>query len=95
MGSGTALTITLGSSDDTLSGLASAINSSGVGISANVLTDATGSRLSLVSRTSGSGGNIVVSNNSLIAAATNTLSYTGTAGIGAYPQPERFRRSRT
>jgi flagellar hook-associated protein 2 len=83
VGSGTAQTITLGSSDDTLAGLASAINASGVGITANVLTDATGSRLSLVSGTSGAGGNIVVSNNSLTAAASNTLSATVTAGSGS------------
>ncbi len=83
VGSGTAQTITVGSSDDTLAGLASAINASGVGITANVLTDATGSRLSLVSGTSGTGGNIVVSNNSLSAAASNTLSATVTAGGGS------------
>jgi flagellar hook-associated protein 2 len=66
--------------DNTLTGLASAINSSGAGITANVLTDATGSRLSLVSNTSGADGNITVTGNSLSAAASNTLSYTGTAG---------------
>ena len=80
VGSGTAQTITLGASDDTLSGLASAINSSGAGITASVLTDATGSRLSLVSGTSGAGGNIVVSSNTLSAAASNTLSAKVTAG---------------
>jgi flagellar hook-associated protein 2 len=83
MGSGTAQTITLGSSNDTLAGLASAINASGLGITANVLTDASGSRLSLVSGTSGAGGNIVVSNNSLSAAASNTLGATVTAGSGS------------
>jgi len=80
VGSGTAQTITLGSNDNSLAGLASAINSSGVGITASVLTDATGSRLSLVSGTSGTNGNFAVTSNSLTAAATNTLSYTGTAG---------------
>jgi flagellar hook-associated protein 2 len=82
VGSGTAQTITLYSSDDTLSGLASAINASGVGITASVLTDASGSRLSLVSSTSGADGNIVVTNNLLSAAASNTLSATVTAGSG-------------
>ena len=82
VGSGTAQTITLGASDDTLSGLASAINSSGAGITASVLTDATGSRLSLVSGTSGANGNIAVSSNSLSAAASNTLGATVTAGTG-------------
>ncbi|MGH9604492.1 MAG: flagellar filament capping protein FliD [Terracidiphilus sp.] len=83
VGSGTAQTIALDSSDNTLSGLASAINSSGLGITANVLTDASGSRLSLVSGTSGAGGNIAVSNNSIAAAVSNTLSYSGTAGTDA------------
>jgi len=82
VGSGTAQTITLDSSDDTLSGLASAINSSTLGITANVLTDATGSRLSLVSGTSGASGNIAVTANSLSAAASNTLGATVTAGSG-------------
>lgn len=81
VGSGTAQTFTLDSSDNTLAGLASAINSSGVGITASVLTDATGSRLSLVSATSGANGNITVSNNSLAdASAANTLAYTAAAG---------------
>ena len=39
---GTAQTITLNSSDNTLAGLAAAINSSGVGVTASVLTDASG-----------------------------------------------------
>ncbi len=40
--------------------LAAAINSSGVGITASVLTDSSGSRLSLVSGTSGANGTIIV-----------------------------------
>ena len=83
VGSGTAKTITLDSSENTLSGLASAINASGAGITASVLTDATGSRLSLVSGTSGAGGNIAISANSITAAAQNTLAYTGTAGTSS------------
>lgn len=80
VGSGTVQVIKLDSNDNTLTGLASAINSSGVGISASVLTDATGSRLSLVSGTSGSNGDITVSDNTLTAPVANTLSYSGTAG---------------
>lgn len=83
VGNGAAQTITLGANDNTLAGLASAINSSGVGITANVLTDATGSRLSLVSGTSGANGAILVTNNSLTAAAGNTLGATITAGSGS------------
>jgi len=77
-GSGAAHTITI-SSDNTLSGLAAAINSSGVGITASVLTDASGSRLSLVSGSSGADGNIAVSGNSIVAASA-LLNYSGTAG---------------
>jgi len=82
VGTGAPQTITLGSSNDTLSGLAAAINDSGAGITASVLTDASGSRLSLVSGTSGANGNIVVTKNSITAAASNTLSATVTAGTG-------------
>jgi flagellar hook-associated protein 2 len=80
LGTGATHTITVDSTDNTLSGLASAINSSGAGITASVLTDANGSRLSLVSGTSGAGSDITVSGNTLSAAVSNTLAYTGTAG---------------
>ncbi len=78
VGSGTAQTITLDSSDDTLAGLAAAINSSGAGITANVLTDASGSRLSLVSGTSGADGEISVTANSIadVTTPSGTLAYT-------------------
>lgn len=67
----------------TLSSLASAINSAGIGISASVLTDTTGSRLSLVSNTSGAGGNIVIGSSTNLADASGTvLGYSGTAGSG-------------
>jgi flagellar hook-associated protein 2 len=82
VGSGAAQTISVPSGTNTLAGLASAINSSGVGITASVLTDSTGSRLSLVSGTSGANGNITVSNNNIIDTATH-LSYTGTSGTGS------------
>jgi len=64
----------------TMADLASYINSSNVGIDASVLTDATGSRLSLVSSTSGADGNIIATANSLSAAVSNTLAATVTAG---------------
>lgn len=86
VGSGTTKTITLDSTDDTLSGLAQAINASGVGISANVLTDSSGSRLSLVSGTSGSNGNISVVSNSITDTTNNNtkLGYTSpTSGSDA------------
>jgi flagellar hook-associated protein 2 len=97
VGSGTAETFTMGaepstgpasnttytgSGADTLSDLASSINSSGLGITANVENDSTGSWLSLTSGTSGAGGNIAVSSNTL-AGTGQILSYSGTAGIDA------------
>jgi flagellar hook-associated protein 2 len=82
VGSGAAQTVSVPSDTNTLAGLAKAINSSGVGITASVLTDSSGSRLSLVSGTSGANGNITVSSNGIIDTATH-LSYTGTAGTGS------------
>ena len=79
-GSGTAQTITLNSTNNTLSGLASAINASGAGVIASVLTDSTGSRLSLVSNTSGAGGNLAISSNSIVDTSNSNagLTYTST-----------------
>jgi flagellar hook-associated protein 2 len=69
--------------NNTLSGLASAINASGLSVTANVLTDASGSRLSLVSEVSGASGNITVTANSIVdTSASNTLAATVTAGTG-------------
>jgi flagellar hook-associated protein 2 len=75
-------TVYTGSGADTLSDLASAINSSGVGVTANVESDSTGSWLSLTSGISGAGGNITVSSNS-IAAGGQVLGYSGAAGTDA------------
>lgn len=80
VGSGSLQTISIDSSDNTLSGLASTINSSGIGVTASVLSDSSGARLSLVSGTSGANGNITVSSNTISAAISDTLSYSGTAG---------------
>jgi flagellar hook-associated protein 2 len=85
VGSGTAQTITVGSSSNTLASLAAAINSAGIGVTAGVLTDATGSRLSLVSGTSGTGGNLTISSTLTDASNSNAaLSYTSsTSGLNA------------
>lgn len=60
VGSGTAQTVTITSDNDTLATLADSINSGDYGVTANVITDSSGERLSLVSDTSGSGGNITI-----------------------------------
>ena len=64
-------TSTSGSS--TLTGLASAINSAAIGVTASVITDSSGSRLSIVSGTSGAAGQ-------LSAITTNNLSDSTTGG---------------
>jgi flagellar hook-associated protein 2 len=73
------ITVPTTSGKNTLAGLAAAINASGVGIDASVLTDSSGSRLSLVSGTSGKNGNITVTANHIVD-TTNHLSYSGSAG---------------
>jgi flagellar hook-associated protein 2 len=55
--------VTVNSADNTLSGLASAINSQAMGVSASVINDANGARLALVSQTTGAPGDLVVSGN--------------------------------
>jgi flagellar hook-associated protein 2 len=56
---------TISADGDTLSALATAINSSGAGVTASVLTDSNGSRLSLVSSSSGAAGQLDLSASSL------------------------------
>ncbi|QNI38278.1 flagellar filament capping protein FliD [Edaphobacter albus] len=63
---------TLNISGQTLSQLAASINAASMGVSASIVTDTTGSRLSLVSKTSGAAGEI-----SLSASLTNDV--TGTS----------------
>jgi flagellar hook-associated protein 2 len=60
VGSGNAQIVNVSSSNNTLAGLAAAINAAGVGVRASVLTDANGSRLSLVSNASGQNGNLTI-----------------------------------
>jgi flagellar hook-associated protein 2 len=72
--------VNLNSSNNTLAGLASAINAAGFGVTANVLTDANGSRLSLVSGSSGAAGDLTVTS-SVVDTSTNNkaLDYTAAA----------------
>ncbi len=73
VGSGTAVTIPVDSGDgtNTLSGLASYINNQNLGVTASVITDNTGARLSLVSQTSGTVGQITISDD------TTSADYSG------------------
>ncbi len=68
--------IVIPSADNTLQQAADYINSSSYGVTANVVTDAQGSRLVLVSKTSGAAGNLTVT--------SPALNFTqGTAGVDA------------
>ena len=71
VGTAAAQTLTLNSSINTLSSLAAAINSGSYGVSASLVTDTSGSRLSLVSQTSGAAGAITLTP-SLTDASTST-----------------------
>ncbi len=67
--------------NNTLSGLASAINSASIGVTASVVTDANGSRLSLVSNTSGASGSLSVT--SAIDDGSTALNYNSNLATGA------------
>ena len=65
IGSGSTQTIPVDPSNATLAGFAAAINQAGIGLSASVVTDASGSRLSLISQTGGAAGQITIDSSSL------------------------------
>jgi flagellar hook-associated protein 2 len=69
--------------DTTLTSLSAAINSAGIGVSASVITDSSGSRLSLVSGTSGAAGQLTVSS-LLSGASSGSIAFqTGQTGLDA------------
>ncbi|SPE20316.1 Flagellar hook-associated protein 2 [Candidatus Sulfotelmatomonas gaucii] len=70
-------TIYTGSGANTLPKLASAISSANLGVTANVLTDSSGSRLSLVSNTSGSAGKTTITSQLTDAKLVSTTNTTG------------------
>jgi len=55
--SGTTATITTGTGVNTLTDLEAAVNAAGLGVTASIITDASGARLAITSNTSGSAGN--------------------------------------
>jgi flagellar hook-associated protein 2 len=65
IGSGSSQTISVDPANATMAGLAATINQAGIGVSATVVTDSTGSRLSLTSQTNGAAGQINIDSNSL------------------------------
>lgn len=84
VGNGATTTIQLDSSNNTLATLAAAINQADLGITANVVTDKNGSRLSLISETSGSDGQITVGGSISDETTGSSLSFmTGQPGLDA------------
>lgn len=76
VGSGTAATVIIDSSDNTLDSLASAINNANIGVTASVINDASGARLAIVSNTSGAPGDLTIASSS--GALSFTKAVTGT-----------------
>lgn len=70
MGSNPAATVTVDSTNNTLSQVADTINNQNIGVSASVIQDSNGYRLALVSTSSGAPGDVTISGN------TSSLSFT-------------------
>ena len=70
-------------SDTSIASLSAAINSAGIGVSSSVITDSSGSRLSIVSGTSGAAGQLTISS-SLSGASSGAITFqTGQTGQDA------------
>jgi flagellar hook-associated protein 2 len=77
-------TITVDSTSNTLASFASAINLAGIGVNASVISDVSGSRLSLVSAVSGSAGQLTISGGITDATTSTAIGFhTGQAGLDA------------
>ena len=81
-------TIYAGSGVNSLSGLAQAINSANIGVTARVVTNYGQSTLSLLSQTAGSTGALTV-NSEIVATGYTPLSYSGVAGTSSAASPVR------
>jgi flagellar hook-associated protein 2 len=76
VGSGAAHTINVPTgTNNTLAGLASAINSANIGVSANVVTNSNGSQLELFSQTAGASGALTVTSSITDTTTSSALTY--------------------
>lgn len=78
VGSGAVSNVTISSSNDTLNGIASAINQANTGVNAAVVYDGTGYRLTLTGSSTGSGSAFTVSSSGATGSLAN-LSYSSSA----------------
>jgi flagellar hook-associated protein 2 len=75
IGSGSSQTVSVDPANATIAGLAATINQAGLGVTASVVTDSSGSRLSLISQTGGVAGQINIDSSALSDTTTgNTVS---------------------
>jgi flagellar hook-associated protein 2 len=65
IGSGSSQTVSVDPANATISSLAATINQAGLGITASVVTDSSGSRLSFISQTGGAAGQISIDSSAL------------------------------
>jgi flagellar hook-associated protein 2 len=75
--------VTVNNGDATLNGLANAINSQNLGVNANVIQDASGARLALVSGTSGAPGDLTVTGNVTLSNNTSLNFTKAVTGVNA------------
>ena len=80
VGSGSPVTINTATGGETISQIASDINNANAGVTANIITDSGGSRLSLVSNTSGTAGNFTI--------GTTLTDTTNTSNIISFTQAQ-------
>jgi flagellar hook-associated protein 2 len=74
--SGTPQTVTVDSSNPTLSDFAATINAAGIGVQASVINEASGQVMELVSQTSGSAGQLSVTGSLTDTTTSKTVNYT-------------------
>lgn len=73
VGTAAAVPITVNSTNNTLAGLAQTINNANIGVSANLISDANGTRLAIVSNTSGAPGNLTITPSAGLPAFTQAV----------------------
>lgn len=78
----TPVTITINSSNDTLAGIRDAINAANAGVSASIINDGTGNRLSITSSDTGTANAVRIGVTESGAAGLAQLSYDGSASSG-------------
>ncbi len=81
---GTPINIDSADGTNTLTGLANYINHNNLGVNASVITDSTGSRLALVSQTSGAAGQIAVTDNTAADQSATFASATTALPTGSF-----------